>query len=337
MSYFSRLVDRADGEVFIIAEACDNHMGSTRMAKALVDVAKASNADAVKFQHHLVDEEMLENQFSTENFDEPLSSFLQQNALSLHQHEEIAEYCRHKGIMYLCTPFSYAAAQEISHLVPFFKIGSGEFQDYVYIDRLVKLGLPCLFSCGMATHEEISLWVKRYGSAEVDTALLNCLSEYPPDLADMNLGYIKTLCKENLIIGHSDHTQILGGSITAVVNGARIIERHITLSEFVSGPDASVSLTPSEFAQLVRELRVVRRMLGSKKSVNALEEPVRTWAYRSLIAVCDIEEGEQVTFEKLTTKRPGTGIPSAQYEEVIGKIAKQKINRNQMIQWEMLA
>ena len=334
MNFFERLANSVEGGVYVIAEACDNHMGSTRMAKALADMAKACGADAVKFQHHLVTEEMLENELSTDNFDVSLSEFLHENALTLQQHYEIKEHCDAIGITYLCTPFSYAAAIEINDLVPFFKIGSGEFQDYWFIDRLLEIGKPCVFSTGMSTHSEITAWVARYKGSLGEIALLNCLSEYPPSLSDMNLNYISELSKLGVTIGHSDHTQIIGGSVIAASLGARIVERHITLSNFVTGPDSSVSLDTSSFAQLIRELKVVRSMMGTgEKIVNEREQGVRTWAYRSIVSARSLQGGDLITDGCIKTMRPGVGIPSSDYQQVIGRKIIRDIPAGELLSW----
>lgn len=337
MNFFDNLANQSKGGIYIIAEACDNHMGSTRMAKALIELAKESGADAVKFQHHIINEEMIANNLSTSNFDVSLLDFLKENALTIDQHFILKEYCDKLKITYLCTPFSYSAAREVFDLVPFFKIGSGEFLDYWYIDQIFKLGKPCIFSTGMSTHEEIINWISRYNSYLNKIALLNCLSEYPPRLEDMNLNYIKKLNEFGVAVGHSDHTQILGGSIIAAALGAKIIERHISLSDFIKGPDSSVSLDFNNFRNLIRELRVVNQMMGGhQKKVHNLEKDIRAWAHRSIVSSREILAGEVIMIDSLKTKRPANGIPSSQYESIIGKHAKINIKANTLLTWDMI-
>ncbi|MBN4053913.1 N-acetylneuraminate synthase family protein [Haliea sp. AH-315-K21] len=329
MNFFEALVDNVYGGVYVIAEGCDNHMGSTIVAKALVDAAVASGADAIKFQHHLVEEEMLVNDLSSDNFDEPLHEFLKVNALNLNQHHELKSYCDTKSITYLCTPFSYKAAIEIEHLVPFFKIGSGEFQDYWYIDKLAELKKPIIFSTGMCDEVEIKSWLKRYSDIIEDFALLNCISEYPPKYEDLNIRFLDKLDKmSSCVIGHSDHSPTIGSSVSAVSFGARIIEKHITLSHFIAGPDASVSLDPGEFKAMVDAVKLVRTTLGNSKTIQDKERPIRGWAYRSLITTRPIKAGQVITLDDICTKRPGDGILSADYESVLGKVAVKNIRKN---------
>jgi len=330
MNYFQKLVKNTPGNVFIIAEACDNHMGSLDMAKYLARAAKLSGADAVKFQHHLVDEEMIKNSVSSSNFSEPLYDFLKRNSLSLEDHIVLKKFCDDLDILYLCTPFSFQAAKEIHDLVPFFKIGSGEFQDFWFIDNLKLLNKPILFSCGMSTKDEILNWKLRYH--DLDFALLNTLSEYPPVLQDMNISFIEDLrlmFGPNVIIGHSDHTQTTWTSVLAVSKGAQIIEKHITLSHYIFGPDKDVSLDVNEFQLLVNEVKKVILTLGNNKILNENEKAIRNWAYRSVVYSKSLASGHVITSEDIKTKRPGNGeILSRDYESLIGKKLKMDVNFN---------
>ena len=334
--YFQSLVKKSKGQVFIIAEACDNHMGSLEIARSLCRVAKNAGADAIKFQHHIPHEEMLRSAEMSDNFDEHLYDFLLKNALSLDQHFELKNYCESIGILYLCTPFSLEAAKQISELVPFFKIGSGEFQDRWFIDGLIKIGKPTIFSTGMTTYEEIIENVEYLTSRKLSFALLNCLSEYPPLLSDMNLRVITNLKKDfpGIVIGHSDHSQTIFTSVAAVLFGAKIIEKHITLSAYVNGPDKDVSLDPKNFSDLVLNLRSLDQILGDQKIIHEKEQAVRKWAYRSVVAKEKLVEGKTIGPEQICTKRPGVGIPAKNYLDVVGKKAKRTIAPNTMLYWK---
>jgi len=338
MKFFNELVSNAKGEIYIIAEACDNHMGSYDIAIGLVDAAVYSGANAVKFQHHLANEEMLEDTPMSDNFDEPLFDFLNRNSLTLDEHKKLSKYCNEKNITYLCTPFSYKAASEIKDLVPFFKIGSGEFQDRWFIDQLMKLNKPILFSSGMCEWDELVSNIEYISSNKSDFSVLNCLSEYPPKYEDMNLKVIDKLKNHfpNLIIGHSDHSPDIYTSIVAASFGAQIIEKHLTLSNFVPGPDQSVSINPKQFKNLVNVLRYIRSTLGDKKIVNKREIDIRDWAYRSIISKKNLNIGDSISEECIVTKRPGTGIQSKYYKDIIGKKLRKNIKANNIIYWDDL-
>jgi len=337
--FFEDLVNSARGGVYFIAEACDNHMGSFEYAKALVRAAKDSGADAVKFQHHLVAEEMLESCEMSDNFETHLYDFLLENALSLAQHKALKEYCDEQKITYLCTPFSWKAATEISDLVPFFKIGSGEFSDYWFIDKLANLRKPIIFSTGMSSEDELVANHKYFQNLGLDFSMLNCLSEYPPIYTDLNLEYISRLLQlfPETTIGHSDHTDDIASSLVAIAKGARIIEKHLTLSRFVGGPDASVSITPEQFKMLAAMGRKVRSSLGeANKQVRPRERKVRDWAYRSIVSTRHLEAGSIIVSEDICTKRPGTGVPSKMYKEFIGKTVARDIPQNTLMRLEDL-
>lgn len=325
--------------VYIIAEACDNHMGSLDTAKEMCRQAKLAGCDCIKFQHHLPDEEMLPDVPMTSNFDIPLYEFLKRYALTLDQHKELMDFCDEIGIQYLCTPFSLKAAQELNELgVAAFKIGSGEMDDIPMLKAIAKMGKPMIVSTGMATMDEIKRTYDVLADEGIEFALMNCLSEYPPCYEDVNLGVIEQMQSEfpKAVIGHSDHTPDLYTSFAAVAKGAKIIEKHVILDKRTPGPDQSVSIDFFELRQLVDGIRKVEAALGSEKKVHSSEKGIREWAHRSVVSLVDIPVGATITQEMIWSKRPGTGIPSYRMDEVIGKVAKREIKANTLVAWEDL-
>lgn len=319
--------------VYFIAEACDNHLGSFDMARGLADAALFSGANAVKYQHHLAQEEMMKDTPLSDNMEESLFSFLKKNSLTLKDHFKLKAYCDKIGITYLCTPFSLQAAKEINELVPFFKIGSGEFQDRWFLDGLSEFKKPVIFSTGMSSWEEITDNIEYLKSKFSDFAILNCLSEYPPLYEDLNLRIIEKLKSSypEILIGHSDHTSSIESSLAAVVLGAKIIEKHITFSEFVPGPDRDVSITPHQFKELITYTRNIEKALGNQKKVQEKEKQIRNWAYRSVVIVNGLKKGDVVQLENIKTKRPGIGIPSKEYKNIIGRTVNKTILPNSVL------
>jgi N,N'-diacetyllegionaminate synthase len=324
--------------VFIIAEGCDNHLGDIQVARRMAFEAKLAGADAIKFQHHLPDEEMLPESPMSDNFDEPLYDFLKKYSLTIEQHKQLKHYCDEIGILYMCTPFSWKAAQEIEPLVPAFKIGSGEMTDIPTLSRISAFRKPMIISTGMSTFEEIARTYDVLVTNNTSLILLNCVSEYPPVYEDMNLGVIGEMIKRfpKAIIGHSDHTPDLYTSFAAVALGARVIEKHVILDKRQPGPDQSVSIEFDDLARLVEGSRKIEVGLGSKKSIHKRESDIRTWATRSIVTTDFISKGEIITQEKIWSKRPGTGIPAHQMEKVIGLRAHRDISANVMISWDDL-
>lgn len=324
---------------YIIAEAADQHFGSLDNAFELINGAKSAGANCIKFQHHLPDEEMLPNVPMSDNFDQPLYEFLKENAFTIEQHKEVKSYCEEVGIQYLCTPFSLKAAKELLEInVEFFKIGSGEMTDTPTIAAIADMGLPMIVSTGMSTFEEIDRTYNLLDSKNIKFALMNCTSEYPPVYEDINLKVITEMQTRypNATIGHSDHTGDLVTSYGAVTLGAKIIEKHIILDKSVNAPDQKVSIDLNELNELVKNIRNLEKALGNKKKVNLKEDPIRKWAFRSLVSLRKINIGEEITQDMIWSKRPGTGIPSHRMDEIIGKKAIKDIEYNTLISWEDL-
>lgn len=325
---------------FIIAEACDNHLGNMVTAREMVRQAKAAGADAIKFQHHLPDEEMLrEGVPMSANFNMPLYEFLQRYALTLEQHKELLDYCRELGILYLCTPFSRKAAEEIEGLgVAAFKIGSGELTDLPTLKVIAGFGKPMILSTGMAEWDEIDETVNTLRPINDQLILMNCVSEYPAKHSDVNLGVIAQLEQRyDLIVGHSDHTPDIYTSIAAVARGAKLLEKHIILDRRQPGPDQAVSIEPYELYELVTATRRVEEACGAEKTVHELERPIREWAHRSVVSLCPIPKGTKITSSMVWTKRPGTGIPARDLERVVERVAVMDIPPHHLIRWDELA
>ncbi len=324
---------------FIIAEACDNHLGNMDTAKKMASESKKAGADAVKYQHHLPDEEMLRDIPMSDNFAEPLYEFLKKYALTLAQHVELKKYCEKIGIIYMCTPFSYKAAVELNSIgCELFKIRSGELTDIPSLVQIAKLGKPMILSTGMSTPQEIHETYLALKKTKVQFAFLNCVSEYPPVYEDINLGYISVLKKKypSLLIGHSDHTPDLYTCFASIPLGAKIIEKHIILDKKQPGPDQSVSIDMKDLAQLVDGIRKIEKASGNVRKVHKKEKAIRSWAHRSVVSVTSIRKGEKIKDGMVWTKRPGTGIPSKFLPKVLGRIAKKDIPNNTLVRWGQL-
>jgi N-acetylneuraminate synthase len=326
---------------FIIAEGCDNHMGNLQVAKEMSLRAKLAGADAIKFQHHLPEEEMLPDTPMSSNMSEPLFDFLKKYALTLDQHRELKAYCDQISIQYMCTPFSYKAAKELTdaRLLDVIKIGSGEMTDIPSLEKMTEFGVPMILSTGMSEFPEIQETYDAMMRKGAKIGLLNCVSEYPPVYEDINFNVIGKMkaAFPNAVIGHSDHTPTLFTCYAAVAVGAKIIEKHVILSKLTPGPDQSVSIEFDELADLVRGIRMIEAASGDKREVHGREKEIRTWAFRSVVSTRPIKSGETITQDMVWTKRPGTGIPSKEMPKVIGKKAIRDIGENKLVRWEDLA
>jgi len=328
-----------DQPCFIIAEGCDNHLGNMDTAREMVRQAKACGADAIKFQHHLPDEEMLREGIPmSKNFNMPLYDFLKLYALTLDQHVELMQYCEELSIIYLCTPFSRKAAEELNEIgVKAFKIGSGEMTDLPTLKRIVAFGKPVILSSGMSVWDEIDETINTLKPLTDQLALMNCVSEYPARYEDINLGVIPQLqARYQIPIGHSDHTPDIYTCFGAVAQGAKLLEKHIILDRRQPGPDQSVSIEPYELYQLVLGTRRIEVALGTEKKIHDEERVIRAWALRSVVSIAPIPVGTIITEEHIWTKRPGTGIPARHLESILGRTAKVDIPKDHLLAWDEL-
>ena len=334
------MVNEVFKEVFFIAEGADAHYGSLDRAIKMCDFAKNSGASAIKFQHHLPDEEMLPDVPRSSNMKEPLYEFLKKNALTISQHQKIAKYCKEIGIEYLCTPFSWRAAQELEEFISprMYKIGSGEMTDIPTLRLIAGFKKPMIVSTGMA---EVSEIIETYNEL-IDhipiLILMNCTSAYPPKVGDVRLGFIVTM--QNLfpkaVIGHSDHTNSIYTSLGAIALGAKVIEKHVTIDKSLAGPDQEVSIDFDEFNQMVLGGQILSKSLGNEKKILDSEREIIQWARRSIVYLKDKEEGEIIESGDVWGKRPGTGVPSKLINNVLGKKLKKSVKANTLLNLEDL-
>jgi N-acetylneuraminate synthase len=343
---FGKLRIGGNNKVAIIAEIADSHNGRVETAKKLVDAAKAAGADIVKFQLHLPDIEMVPG--SINMWDGPLYDILKRNLFTPVMHGEMMDYCERVGIEYLCTPFCPTAVDVLEDMgVKAFKTGSGELANLPHHRKIARIsartGKPVFVSTGMSTWEEIRDTVRVYKEegAYENFALMNCTSEYPPnDYSHANLGVMKRLQEEfGVWVGQSDHTVDNYTAYAAVALGAKIVEKHFTLSRNQKGPDHFISLEPHMLKDLVGGIRKIEVALGNEKVISKEEQVVRDWAFHSVISVRDIRAGDTLSFENLIPKRPGSGI-SAKYldpmysQALLGRRAKRDLSKDTILQWE---
>ncbi|WP_027717720.1 N-acetylneuraminate synthase [Desulfovirgula thermocuniculi] len=333
--------------VFIIAEAGVNHNGSLELAKKLVEVAVSAGADAVKFQTFIPEEvasrcaEMASYQkASIPGSGSSQLEMIRRLALSYDQFRELKVYCDRAGIIFLSTPFDYVSVDFLDALgVPLFKVPSGELVNHRFLRCVAARGKPLIISTGMSTLGEVeeALEVVQEAGAR-DITLLHCTSAYPAPYEEANLRAMITLEQAfGLPVGYSDHTPGIEVAVAAVALGARVIEKHFTLSRDMEGPDHKASLEPHELAALVRAIRNVEKALGDgKKRPRPAEKEVMKVARRSLVAARFIAAGEMITEEKLVIKRPGTGIHPKMWDVVVGRRARVDIPADTPITWEMI-
>lgn len=321
---------------FIIAEAGINHDGDIEKAKMLIDKAVDSGADAVKFQTHIPEKEMLKNAFTADYVGDSLFDLLKRVELSKQDHIDLKSYAEEKGILFLSTPFSREAADLLEEIsISAYKVGSGEMTNLPLIEHIARKGKPMIISTGMSTFEEIKETVDFVKKINNDIAVLHCTSSYPSKYEDVNLKVIERLKGELKIpIGLSDHSIGIYTALAGVVLGASIIEKHFTISREWPGPDQKASLEPDELKALVEGIRAIEKALGGIKKINDEEIPVKKMARESVVSLIDIPRSTIIGPDMVWVKRPGTGIPAKELNKIIGKKTKQDIGANKLILWE---
>jgi N-acetylneuraminate synthase len=323
---------------FVIAEAGINHNGNVTLASELVDAAAKAGADAIKFQTHFPEYEMLRGGATAAYVGESLFDLLTRTALTREAHASLKELAAKKGIIFLSTPFSREAADFLETLgVPAFKTGSGELTNVPLQRHIARKGRPMIVSTGMSTPEEIDVTVRALDEERAAYALMHCTSTYPTPFEHVQLGCIGSLqAKYSVPVGFSDHTLGVAISLAAVASGANIFEKHFTASRSLPGPDQQGSMEPKELEALVNDIRSVERSLGATKKIQPGEQDVRDMALHSVVSIRDIAAGATIGAADIWVKRPGTGIPARQMQDVVGRVTRRAIAKDQLIRWDDL-
>ena len=314
----------------VIAEIGNNHDGSMGQAKAMIEAAAEAGADAVKFQTHIAEAEMLPSTPTPPHFDEPRFEFTQRMELTLAQHADLKALAEESGLIFFSSPFSIEAVELLEQVgVPLYKLASGEVTNPPLIERIAATRRPVLVSTGMSGLEEVDRATAILREAGSPFLVMQCTSTYPCPPEQVNLRAMETLAERfDCLVGLSDHTPDVNTSIAAVALGAVAVEKHFTLSHRLYGPDHHASLEPADLARLVKGVREVEAALGSgEKERDPGLDPARATFEKSIVAATAIAAGATIEREMLTTKRPGNGIPAVKLGEVVGRRAGRWLRR----------
>ena len=323
---------------FVIAEIGINHEGSFKKAVKMIEGAKASGAECVKFQCHIIEDEMIENDIIPANAKKSIWEIMKRCALTEEEDIKLKRYVEKLGMIYLSTPFSRAAADRLEKMgVKAYKIGSGECNNYPLVEYIASFGKPIILSTGMNDLKSIRRSVDVIEKAGLDYALLHCTSMYPTPYDKVRLSALKDLKKHfpNSVLGLSDHSIGNYTCFVAIAFGASILEKHFTLSKNWLGPDISISIDPSGLKDLIDGSRAISEALNGSKSILKEEKPVIDFAYACVVTIKDIKEGERFTKDNIWVKRPGTGeIKAKDYKKILNKKAKKGIKKDTQIKWK---
>lgn len=325
---------------FVIAEIGINHEGDFNKAVRMVDDAAEAGCECVKFQCHVIDDEMIPNTVIPGNAKESIWDIMSRCALAEAEDGELKEYVEARGMTYLSTPFSRAAAVRLEKMgVPAYKIGSGECNNYPLIRHIAAYGKPVILSTGMNDLKSVEPAVAILRDARVPFALMHCTSMYPTPYPMVRLGALRDLANAfpDAVLGLSDHSLGNYTCFAAVSLGASILEKHFTSDRNWPGPDVPISITPPELKQLVEGTKAISLAMGGEKTILPEEQPTIDFAYACVVSIRDIAAGEALTEKNVWVKRPGTGeIKAVDYERVLGRMARANLARNTQIKWSDL-
>lgn len=332
---------------YIIAELSCNHNQDIKTAYKLIDAAHKTGADAVKLQTYTPDCMTIDS--DQEPFTECLKGTIWEGE-TLYQlysraytpwewHKELKQYANELGLDLFTSPFSPNAVDFLETLdMPAYKVASFEITDIPLLKRIAKTSKPVIISSGMASVDELNEAVttlRDNGAKQI--CMLKCTSAYPSKPENANLSTIRDMQKKfNTVVGLSDHTLGIEVPVTAVALGARVVEKHFTLSRDSGSPDDAFSLTPDEFKQMVDSIRIVEKSLGDVK-YGCFAESGSKMLRKSIFVIKDVKEGEKLTEENIKVIRPNYGLHSREYEKIVDvKKASKDLKRGEPLTWEML-
>jgi len=330
---------------YVICELSGNHNGSLDRALAMVDAAAATGCDAIKIQTYTADT-------ITMDVDRPefkihgglwdgrsLYELYQEAQTPFDWHPAIFARAAERGVTIFSSPFDETAIDLLDRLgAPAFKIASFEAVDLPLIRYAAAKGKPLIISTGMANLSEIEAAkdaALTAGAAGV--VLLHCVSSYPAALEDANVRTVADMARRfDCPIGLSDHTHGTAASVAAIALGASVIEKHFTLARSDGGPDAAFSLEPAEFSTLVRETKDAWTALGRAHYDLLGSEKANRQFRRSLYVAADVKAGEVLSRANVRSIRPGNGLPPAELDKVLGRVAVRDLKRGEPLAWEMV-
>ncbi len=331
-------------KTLIIAEAGVNHNGDIELAKKLIAEAKLAGADIVKFQtfktSNLVTKTATKAVYQEKLTGNNESQFdmVQRLELSKLDHEILIEECRRHNIEFFSTAFDEGSFDMLMNFgINKVKIPSGELTNLPLLRYMTRFGMPVLLSTGMANLGEVEAAIdiiEESGTPRSLITALHCTTEYPSPICDVNLmAMVSMRTAFGINVGYSDHTLGIDVPIAAVALGARVIEKHFTLSRDLPGPDHQASLEPNEFRAMINSIRNIELALGDGiKRPSPSELKNKPVARKSIIATCSIHMGEVFSEKNIGTKRPGTGISPMLWDDVIGKKACRDFSPDEQIE-----
>ena len=312
---------------YIIAEIGQAYEGSLGILYSYIDAIAQTGVDAIKFQMHIAEAESSEHEpfrvkFSLE--DKTRFDYWKRMGFSLDQWKGIKQHCESVGLDFICSPFSNLAVDWLEEIgVEQYKIGSGEVNNFLILEKIAQTGKPIIISSGMSSYEELDQTVAFLKQRNVTFSILQCTTAYPTQPEQYGLNVIQELKQRyNVPIGFSDHSARIETGIAATVLGAAILEFHVVFDRNIFGPDAKSSLTIAETKELVVAVRNIKTALENPIDKKSNEDfaVLKQIFEKSLAINKDLPKNHILTFDDLEAKKPkGFGIDASQFGAIIGK------------------
>lgn len=323
----------------VIAEIGINHNGSIQVAKEMVDAAHRAGAEVIKHQTHIVDDEMsgAAKKVIPGNADISIFDIMKNCSLNYEDELELKNYVENKGLIFISTPFSRAAADRLeSWNVKAYKIGSGECNNYPLLEHIAQFNKPVILSTGMNTIASVKKAVDIFKKYKVNLALLHTTNLYPTPNNLVRLGAMQELSDAfpDHVYGLSDHTISNHACFGAVALGASILERHFTDHMQRTGPDIVCSMDEQNCKELIEGSKIIWQQSGGKKVPTKEEQVTIDFAFATVCTIKNISKGETLSKDNIWVKRPGTGaILAEHFNSLIGKKALRDINNDEQLDW----
>jgi len=324
----------------VIAEIGINHEGSLSVAKQMVDAAFRAGVEVVKHQTHIVDDEMSSaaKKVIPGNADVSIYDIMERCALNEADEMALKAYVENKGMIFISTPFSRAAAERLERMnVQTYKIGSGECNNYPLLEHIAQFGKPVILSTGMNTIESVKKAVAIFDDHKVPVALLHTTNLYPTPAHLVRFGAMMALHEAfpDKVFGLSDHTLNNNACLGAVALGASILERHFTDHKERTGPDIVCSMDEQACKSLITNSKEIALMRGGAKVAAEEEQVTMDFAFATVCSIAPIKKGDVFTKANIWVKRPGTGeILAEHFNDILGKMVTRDIKTDEQLTWE---
>ncbi len=310
--------------VFVIAEIGTNHNGSFERAIEMIDLCVKMGADCAKFQMRNMGAVYRKKSLKRTGDDlstEYTLDLLEKFELSIEQHQKLSDYCRSKGILYMCTPWDVNSIQVLEKIgVEAYKVASADLTNLPLIEELIKTKKPLILSTGMSVESEIQATVDFLNQRHAQFCILHCNSTYPAPFHSIHLKYMERLKEIHSIVGYSGHERGIAVTLGAVALGANVVERHFTIDRNMEGPDHAASLEPEDFGALIVGIRQLELAVGEGKvrQISQGEMMNRENLAKSLVASHPLKKGQIIRREDVSAKSPGRGISPQFLEKLVG-------------------